>query len=118
MALDRNQILMHANALGELLAQTEEVQQFKAAEENLLKNEQAYVLLRKLHSAQEGTNPEDIDPTDPEIAKVLDELDSIPEVIAFQDAQSIVDALLSTVSEMIADSMTTHAGLHRAMDHQ
>ncbi len=118
MALDRNQILMHANALGDLLAQTEEVQNFKQTEENLLKNEQAYALLQRLHKAQEGASPDDIDPTDPEIAKVLDDLDSIPEVMAFQDAQAVVDALLSTVSEMIADSMTSHAGLHRLTDRQ
>lgn len=118
MALDRNQILLHANALGDLLAQTEEVQNFKEAEDNLLKNEQAFALLQRLHKAQEGATPDEVDPTDPEIAKVLDDLDNIPEVMTFQDAQSVVDALLATVSEMIADSMTSHAGLHRAMDQQ
>nr|NNM91092.1 YlbF family regulator [Bacilli bacterium] len=113
MTLDRNQILFHANELGKLLANTEEVQHFKAAEDLLLAHEKASTLLQQLNQAEVDAQNEEIDPTDPEIATILDALDDIPEVVAFHDAQANVDHLLSTVSSMIADSMTSHAGLFR-----
>lgn len=92
----RNEILQRATELGRLLAKTEEVGDFKEAENILLQHPVAKEKLDQL-KASEG-NQESLN-------QILTEMQSIPEVQDFQKAQEQVQALLQTVSQIVADSV-------------
>lgn len=92
----RNDILKRATELGALLAQTEEVVDFKTAEQSLLQHPVAKEKLDQL-KAMNG-NQEAVENT-------LQELDTIPEVQNFQKSQEQVQALLQTVSQIVANSV-------------
>ncbi len=92
----RNDILKRATELGALLAQTEEVVDFKTAEQSLLQHPVAKEKLDQL-KAMNG-DQEAVD-------KTLQELDTIPEVQNFQKSQEQVQALLQTVSQIVANSV-------------
>lgn len=92
----RNEILMRATELGKLLAKTEEVTEYKAAEQLLLKNPTTKERLESL-KAMNG-NQEALD-------KAFEELESVQEVKDFQKAQGQVQNLLQTVSQIVADSV-------------
>ena len=118
--MDRNQIWLKATELGALVAECDEVAQFRAAEQALFANAEAAAIVRSLHDAQEeliraqdagdaaaGEKP------GREIERLLDWAETHAEVIRFQEAQQAMQALMGTVSQIIAESVTRHADLRR-----
>ncbi len=95
MAL-QNDILMRATELGKLLAQTEEVAEFKEAEKKLMQHPTAKEKLDLLKTMGENQDA---------LNTALSELETIQEVKDFQKAQEHVQALLQTVSQIVADSV-------------
>ncbi len=95
MAL-QNDILLRATELGKLLAQTEEVAEYKEAEKKLLQHPVAKEKMDQLKAVGENEQA---------LNKALSELESIEEVQNFQKAQEHVQALLQTVSQIVADSV-------------
>lgn len=92
----QNEIFLRATELGKLLAKTEEVASFRAAEQAMLQHPVAKAKMDQL-KAVEG-DQQGLD-------KALAELESIQEVTDFQGAQEQVQNLLRTVSQIVADSV-------------
>ncbi|MCY0902488.1 MAG: YlbF family regulator [Firmicutes bacterium] len=105
--MDRNQIYRKATELGALLAETEEVASYRLAEEALLNHPSARQKLARLRELQEATQSGEIEDPDSydEIDQLLSDLEDIPEAVAFEEAQDVVNALLQTVSQIIADGV-------------
>jgi len=103
--IDRNEIYRLATELGALLAQTEEVAAYHKAEEILLSREGANDLLKRLRDLQQSVDQSDgqLDTSEAEIDDLLVKWEAIPETAAFEQAQEQVNALLQTVSQMIAN---------------
>lgn len=99
----RNEILLRATELGKLLAQTEEVIDFKAAERAMWEHPQAKSRLDQIKQLEGSGDTND----QAELEALFNELEYIPEVNNFQKAQEQVQALLQTISEIVADSVLT-----------
>ncbi|UOF89122.1 YlbF family regulator [Fodinisporobacter ferrooxydans] len=111
---DRNKIWEYANELGVLLSQSPEVAIYKQAEQVLNENMQAQSLIRQFRELQEqlaqleerGAERKYTKPLRDQTMKILKEIDSIPEVRAFKEAQEQVNELLSSVSNLLASVIT------------
>jgi cell fate (sporulation/competence/biofilm development) regulator YlbF (YheA/YmcA/DUF963 family) len=111
--VDRNKIWEYANELGQLLAESPEVEQYKQAELAMNQHPQAQSLIRQFRELQEeltaleerGTEPKYTKPLRDRIRELVDQMDQIPEVQQFKEAQSKVNDLLGSVSQLLADSI-------------
>lgn len=116
--IDRNQIWIKATELGSLIAQCDEVAAFRDMEQEMLAHPQAFELMNRLRDLQNRLETADAagdgavcQAIDDEMAGVLDAVEEIPVVARFEEAQQLMNALLGTVSQIIAQSVTRHAGL-------
>lgn len=111
--LDRNVIYRQATDLGALLAQTDEVAAYREAEEALLQHKTATGILQRLRELQQTAEETDdeasVAPMYEEIDQLLGELETIPEAVSFEQAQEVVNALLQTVSQIIADGVISQS---------
>jgi cell fate (sporulation/competence/biofilm development) regulator YlbF (YheA/YmcA/DUF963 family) len=111
--VDRNKIWEYANELGQLLAESPEVEQYKQAELAINQHPQAQSLIRQFRELQEeltaleerGTEPKYTKPLRDRIRELVEQMDQIPEVQQFKEAQSKVNDLLGSVSQLLADSI-------------
>ncbi len=108
--VDRNQVQREATELGAMLAKYEEVIAYREAEAVLWKHPRAAELMNTLRAIGES---DDRDLVDEALDQVMQEWRAIPEAEAFLTAQEKVQALLETVSQIIAQSMMEHAGLKK-----
>ncbi|MCL6631723.1 MAG: YlbF family regulator [Alicyclobacillus herbarius] len=105
--MDRNELWAQAEELADLILQTEEIQRYQAAEAKLQQHSEAQALIRRLRSVQEQIEefaarkvPEAYyRHLTQESESLLEQLEKIPVVREFQEAQTAVNNLLQDVSE-------------------
>lgn len=108
-----DQILEHAKQLGRMMAETDAVEFFKRAEAQIHENQTVREKMASLKSLQkQAVNFEQygkekaLQMTEEKIAKVEAELDDMPLVDQFKEAQGEVNSLLQMVSHAISQTVT------------
>ncbi|TDM04138.1 RicAFT regulatory complex protein RicA family protein [Macrococcus carouselicus] len=108
-----DQILEHAKELGRMMAETDAVDFFKRAEAQIHENQTVREKMASLKSLQkQAVNFEQygkekaLAMTEEKIAKVEAELDEMPLVDQFKEAQGEVNSLLQMVSHAISQTVT------------
>ncbi|GGA96156.1 hypothetical protein ERX37_03290 [Macrococcus hajekii] len=108
-----DQILEHAKELGRMMAETDAVDFFKRAEAQIHENQTVREKMASLKSLQkQAVNFEQYGKekallmTEEKIAKVEAELDEMPLVDQFKEAQGEVNSLLQMVSHAISQTVT------------
>lgn len=112
--VDRNELWAQAEELAELLLQCPEIARYREAEARMNANAQATAMIRKLRELQEEIAdfqarrvPEAYyKHLVAESESLLDKLEKIPEVKAFQEAQAAVNDLLQAITGRIAQVLT------------
>ncbi|MDI3327504.1 MAG: YlbF family regulator [Alicyclobacillaceae bacterium] len=113
MALDPNEVWAQAYELGLLISESPEVEAYRRAELALQNHPEARHLMNRLREQQEqlqnlqryGSGPH-LRPLEESIEEILQQLDRIPEVAAFKEAQSRVDSLLQAVTRTITEAIS------------
>jgi cell fate (sporulation/competence/biofilm development) regulator YlbF (YheA/YmcA/DUF963 family) len=111
--VDRNRIWEYANELGQLLAEAPEVEQYKRTEQALQQNIEAQSLIRQFRELQEelssleerGTDRKYTKPLRDRIYQLIIQMDQIPEIQQFKEAQNKINELLGSVSQLLADTI-------------
>jgi len=108
-----DQILEQAKQLGRMMAETDAVEFFKRAEAQIHENQTVREKMASLKSLQkQAVNFEQygkekaLQMTEEKIAKVEAELDDMPLVDQFKEAQGEVNSLLQMVSHAISQTVT------------
>ncbi|MCU7556488.1 RicAFT regulatory complex protein RicA family protein [Macrococcus capreoli] len=108
-----DEILLKAKELGKMMAETEAVDFFKRAEAQIHENQNVREKMASLKSLQkQAVNFENygkekaLGMVEEKIAKVEAELDEMPIVDQFKEAQGEVNALLQMVSHAISQTVT------------
>jgi cell fate (sporulation/competence/biofilm development) regulator YmcA (YheA/YmcA/DUF963 family) len=111
--LTRKEIIAQAEQLAHLIAQSDEVDFFKQAEQQIKKNEKVQKLIHQIKFAQkQAVHAEhfDKDKSLQEFEKSLDqlnqELDEIPVVQEFKQSQKEVNDLLQMITNVISNTVT------------
>ncbi|SFE37615.1 RicAFT regulatory complex protein RicA family protein [Alteribacillus iranensis] len=109
----RKEVLNKARELGKLISETEEVDFFKRAEEQINKNLRVQELIGKIKNKQkEAVNlqhygkTEALKKVEQEIDELNNEIDQIPLVQEFKQSQTEVNHLLQLVSTTISNTVT------------
>lgn len=108
--VDRNELLAEANELAELLLKTPEIAAYRLAERNMKANPATEAKIRKLRELTDQVGEfrarnvpfKHYEHLLKESETLLNELQSIPEVHAFQEAQAAINELLQTVTDRLA----------------
>lgn len=111
--MDRIHLLMEADELADLILQTPEVQAYRQAESALETNGEAKSLLRRLHELREQVAEFQARRVPPmhysylleETDKLMEQLNTIPVVKTFEEAQEKMNALLDTVTSALANAV-------------
>ena len=112
--VDRNELLVQANELAELLLQTPEITAYKEAERNMKANPKTEAKIRQLHELIDQVGEfrarnvpfKHYQHLLKDSEALLNELQSIPEVRAFQEAQTAINDLLQTVANRLQRGVT------------
>ncbi|GGF97448.1 RicAFT regulatory complex protein RicA family protein [Paenibacillus aceti] len=109
----RDDIMAKAKELAELIGTSEEVQQFRQAEQQIQKHEKVQSLISTIKKKQKEVvafesfqNKAMVDKIEAEISALQDELDNIPLVTDFQQSQSDINYLLQLVISVISDTVS------------
>ncbi|MFD1268971.1 RicAFT regulatory complex protein RicA family protein [Paenibacillus motobuensis] len=109
----REDIMAKAKELAALIGTSEEVQQFKKAEQQIQKHEKVQSLISAIKKKQKEIvafesfqNKAMVDKIEAEISALQDELDNIPLVTDFQQSQSDINYLLQLVISVISDTVS------------
>jgi cell fate (sporulation/competence/biofilm development) regulator YmcA (YheA/YmcA/DUF963 family) len=109
----REDILVKAKELAELLTTSNEVQFYQKAEKQIATNEHIQQLISAIKKKQKEIvafetfqNQKMIDKIENEIEELQDELDSIPVVSEFKQTQEDINYLLQLVMSVIRDSIS------------
>lgn len=109
----KRDIIEKARELATYIAETEEVDFFKRAEEAINQNEKVALLMKSIKAAQKQAvnlqhygKAEALKQAEDKIDKLLKELDEIPVVQEFKSSQTDVNNLLQLVSSTISKSVT------------
>jgi cell fate (sporulation/competence/biofilm development) regulator YmcA (YheA/YmcA/DUF963 family) len=121
--IDRNELWAQAEELAELLIRCPEIQAYREAEARMNANPQAVSMIRKLRELQEEIADFQARRVPEayyrhlvaESESLLAKLEKIPEVKAFQEAQTAVNDLLQEVTQRIA-AVLTSGGTHDGPD--
>lgn len=107
-----------ARELANLLAQSEEVTQYRQAETKINNHNRVQDLIAKIKKKQKEAvafesfnNPDMVKKIEAEINDLQDELDSIPVVTEFQQSQSDINYLLQLVISIVRDTLTDKINL-------
>lgn len=118
----REQILVKANELAKMLAETEEVAFFRQAELQINENEKVQNLIKKIKLLQkESVNLqhyqkfEALRDNENKIDQLMDELDNIPLVKEFKQSQSEVNDLLQYISNSISSRVTEEISSEKSL---
>jgi cell fate (sporulation/competence/biofilm development) regulator YmcA (YheA/YmcA/DUF963 family) len=117
----RDEIIARAKELAKMIAETEEVDFFKRAEEKINQNEKVRTMINQIKSLQKQAvnlqhygKHEALKKVEAEIDAIYEELSQIPIVDEFQQSQLEVNDLLqlvaSTISKTVADEIITSTG--------
>lgn len=109
----KTEIIAKAKELARLIAETEEVEFFKRAEEQINRNEKVRKLIAQIKALQkEAVNlqhfqkHEALKQVEEKIDQLTDEVDEIPVVQEFKRSQSEVNGLLQLVSNTISNTVS------------
>ena len=108
--IDRNELLAQADELAEMIMQAPEIIAYQKAEQQMKAHPQAESLLRRVRELQEQVAEFQARNVPPmhfaylleETESLFEKLDMIPEVQAFQQAQTAVNQLLQSVTNRLA----------------
>ncbi|MCZ0754112.1 RicAFT regulatory complex protein RicA family protein [Anoxybacillus sp. J5B_2022] len=117
----RDEILAQAKELAKMIAETEEVDFFKRAEEKINQNEKVRAMIQQIKSLQKQAvnlqhygKHEALKKVEAEIDAIYEQLSQIPIVDEFQQSQTEVNDLLqlvaSTISKTVTDEIITSTG--------
>jgi len=117
----KDDIVARAKELAKMIAETEEVDFFKRAEEKINQNEKVRGMINKIKSLQKQAvnfqhygKHEALKKVEAEIDAIYEELSQIPLVDEFKQSQIEVNDLLqlvaSTISKTVADEIITSTG--------
>ncbi|MBA2876574.1 RicAFT regulatory complex protein RicA family protein [Thermaerobacillus caldiproteolyticus] len=117
----RDDILARAKELAKMIAETEEVDFFKRAEEKINQNEKVRTMIQQIKSLQKQAvnlqhygKHEALKKVEAEIDEIYEELSQIPIVDEFKQSQLEVNDLLqlvaSTISKTVTDEIITSTG--------
>jgi len=112
--LVRDDILAKTNELAEAIFRSEEVQQYRRAEQQINKNERIQALITQIKKKQKEVvafettfkNADMVKKIEGEMNTLQDELDNIPIVTEFQQSQSDINYLLQMVVSVIRDTVS------------
>ncbi|MBX5435613.1 MAG: YlbF family regulator [Alicyclobacillaceae bacterium] len=112
--MNRNELLARAAELADLLVQAPEIARYRQAEAAMNRNPAAVSKIRRLRELQEqvgefmarGVPEVHYRHLGQEIESLFAELEKIPEVREFMDAQSAVNDLLQDVTGCLAKAVT------------
>ncbi|NNU82663.1 hypothetical protein ETC05_02020 [Geobacillus sp. BMUD] len=109
----RDDVLAQAKQLAKMIAETEEVDFFKRAEEKIHQNEKVRALINELKSLQKQAvnlqhygKHEALKRVEAKIDAIYEELSQIPIVSEFQQSQADVNDLLQLVASTISNTVT------------
>lgn len=109
----RKQVLDQAKKLANMIANTEEIERFKAVEAKINENEKVQSLMTKIKALQKQAvnlqaygKEEALNRVEEQLERMQDELDHIPIVEEFKETQIIVNDILQLISGTIARSVT------------
>ena len=109
----RKQVLDQAKKLANMIANTEEIERFKAVEAKINENEKVQSLMTKIEALQKQAvnlqaygKEEALNRVEEQLERMQDELDHIPIVEEFKETQIIVNDILQLISGTIARSVT------------
>jgi len=109
----REDIMAKAKELANLIGTSEEVHQFRKAEQQIQKHEKVQTLISSIKKKQKEIvafesfqNKAMVEKIEAEISALQDELDSIPLVTDFQQSQSDINYLLQLVISVISDTVS------------
>ncbi|GEN30504.1 cell fate (sporulation/competence/biofilm development) regulator YmcA (YheA/YmcA/DUF963 family) [Cerasibacillus quisquiliarum] len=109
----RKQVLDQAKKLANMIANTEEIERFKAVEAKINENEKVQSLMTKIKALQKQAvnlqaygKEEALKRVEEQLERLQDELDRIPIVEEFKETQIIVNDILQLISGTIARSVT------------
>jgi cell fate (sporulation/competence/biofilm development) regulator YmcA (YheA/YmcA/DUF963 family) len=117
----KDDIVAHAKELARMIAETEEVDFFKRAEEKINENEKVRSMINQIKSLQKQAvnlqhygKHEALKKVEAEIDAIYEELSQIPIVEEFKQSQMEVNDLLqlvaSTISKTVTDEIITSTG--------
>jgi cell fate (sporulation/competence/biofilm development) regulator YmcA (YheA/YmcA/DUF963 family) len=122
-AIVREDILAKTNELATVIMSSREVQFYRQAEEKVNQNENVQQLISLIKKRQKEAvafesfqNQKMVDKIEGEIAALQDELDSIPIVNEFQQAQQDINYLLQMVMRIITDSVAEKISVDNGAD--
>lgn len=109
----RDEVLAQAKQLAKMIAETEEVDFFKRAEEKIHQNEKVRALINELKSLQKQAvnlqhygKHEALKQVEAKIDAIYEQLEQIPIVGEFQQSQAEVNDLLQLVASTISNTVT------------
>ncbi|WP_458413827.1 RicAFT regulatory complex protein RicA family protein [Schinkia sp. CFF1] len=109
----KSEVVEKAAELAKLIAETEEVEFFKKAEEAINNNQKVRKLMDDIKSYQKQAvnfqhynKPEALKKVEDKIESLMAELDGIPVVTEFKQSQTVVNDLLQLVSSTISQTVT------------
>ncbi|MGZ0085330.1 RicAFT regulatory complex protein RicA family protein [Caldibacillus thermoamylovorans] len=109
----RDDVLAQAKQLAKMIAETEEVDFFKRAEEKIHQNEKVRALINELKSLQKQAvnlqhygKREALKKVEQQIDAIYEQLAQIPIVSEFQQSQADVNDLLQLVASTISNTVT------------
>ncbi|WAH35552.1 YlbF family regulator [Alicyclobacillus dauci] len=110
VSVDRVDLLVQADELADMILKTPEIQAFKQAEAAMEANGEAMNLLRRFRELREQVAEFQARQVPPmhysylleETDQLMKKLEQIPEVKAFEDAQSKMNALLNAIASRLS----------------
>lgn len=113
--LDRNELLAQADELADMIIQSPEITRYQIAENNMRTHKDALQLLARVQELQSQVAEFQARRVPPmhfshlleETESLFAKMENIPEVQAFQAAQSAVNELLQSVTKRLADAVLT-----------
>jgi cell fate (sporulation/competence/biofilm development) regulator YmcA (YheA/YmcA/DUF963 family) len=109
----KDEIVARAKELAKMVSETEEVDFFKRAEEQINKNEKIQLLMNSIKGLQKQAvnlqhyqKHEALKQVEEKLDKLHEELDGIPIVQEFKDSQRDVNDLLQLIANTISNTVT------------
>lgn len=111
--IDHNAIIAKAKELAELISQSDEVEFYKKAEQQIKGNLKVQELISQIKKKQKEAvhfehfkRPDMVKKVDEEIDQLQDELDEIPVVRGFKQTQLDINDLLQLITNVISNTVT------------
>ncbi|REK76591.1 RicAFT regulatory complex protein RicA family protein [Paenibacillus paeoniae] len=118
----KEDIMAKAKELAEVIFHSDEVQQYRRAEQQINGNERVQALIGKIKKKQKEVvafektfkNPDMVKKIEGEMETLQDELDGMPIVTQFQQSQSDINYLLQLVVTVIRDTVSDRINVEDA----